>query len=79
MLLDLSLPRLNGMRVLGRLRDTPGMDEAPILVITRESDARFEAESSAQGVVKVLEKPVDACALRGYVFDLLPPAVSQPA
>ena len=55
--LDLSLPRLNGRRLLERLRTTPGMDHAPILVLTRDTQD-LEAPWDEWGVVKVLEKPV---------------------
>jgi CheY-like chemotaxis protein len=58
-LLDLNLPRRNGLEVLERLRQSPKLRDVPVIIIT-SSDTRHDRERTAQlGVVRYFRKPSD--------------------
>lgn len=56
-LLDLSMPRLDGYKVLHRIRTEPGMLHTPIVVLTGSSDPDVEAKVGKWDVSRVLRKP----------------------
>jgi CheY-like chemotaxis protein len=56
-LLDLGLPRLNGLNVISRLRKDLGLTEVPLVVITG-NDTQFETAVAA-GCDDYLLKPID--------------------
>jgi two-component system, LuxR family, response regulator FixJ len=62
LLLDYQLPGMNGLELLGRLRDF-GV-EMPAILITGRCDRQLRHRAAAAGVVGVLEKPfADECLL----------------
>jgi len=77
LLLDYCMPGIDGLSLLAELRKREC--HAPAILVSACLNEDVAHQARMLGVAKVLEKPVDACALRSYVFDLLPPAVSQPA
>lgn len=69
--LDLGLPRMDGMKVLHNLRMTPGIRPVPVIVVTgTESEALLE-KVRRWGVSDVLRKPVSPRALLAVVVDAL--------
>ena len=60
-LLDLSMPEMDGEQVLAQLRATPELDAIPVIIISSEQ-ARAEA-CLAKGAIAHLVKPVRAAAL----------------
>lgn len=59
-LLDLTMPRLDGFGVLERLRGTELMSSIPVLVISGETSAESERRCLDYGVVDFIHKPFDA-------------------
>jgi CheY-like chemotaxis protein len=55
-LLDMMLPRLNGMMVLRILRSTPTTHEIPVIVLSREMNQRDIAEAERLGMSHYFQK-----------------------
>jgi len=73
-LLDLGLPRMNGLNVIRRLRKEPGLSEVPLVVITGY-DQHFETAVAA-GCDDYLLKPIDFDRLDG-ILDYYVPTMTR--
>lgn len=62
MLLDLNMPRLDGLGVLATVRQTPELRHLPIVVITTASDPDTHDAATALGANAVVTKPRSAAA-----------------
>ena len=58
-LLDLKLPRIDGLEVLRRLRQDPRTALLPIVVLTSSNEERDLVESYRLGANSYIRKPVD--------------------
>ncbi len=58
-LLDLRLPKINGLQVLERLRAHPRTELLPIVILTTSIEERDLVESYKLGVNSYIRKPVD--------------------
>ena len=58
-LLDLKLPRVDGLEVLRRARAEPSLRHVPIVVLTTSREERDVVESYRLGVNSYIVKPVD--------------------
>jgi two-component system response regulator len=58
-LLDLNLPRINGLEVLQRLREEPRTKLLPIVILTSSNEERDLIEGYRLGVNSYVRKPVD--------------------
>jgi two-component system response regulator len=58
-LLDLNLPRINGLEVLQRLREEPRTRLLPIVILTSSNEERDLIEGYRLGVNSYVRKPVD--------------------
>ena len=59
MLLDISLPRLNGLRVLEILRADPRTNLLPIVILTSSDEDRDRLKSYENGANGFVRKPLD--------------------
>lgn len=58
-LLDLKLPRVDGLEVLRRVREEPSLRFVPIVVLTTSREERDLVESYSLGVNSYIVKPID--------------------
>ena len=58
-LLDLQLPRLNGLGVIHRLRQNPKLETVPIVIVTGQDPERYRSSAIAEGCDDFLIKPID--------------------
>jgi chemosensory pili system protein ChpA (sensor histidine kinase/response regulator) len=65
MLLDLRMPRMNGLELLDRLREEQKLDGIPVVVLT--GDGLAGRQAIASGARGVLVKPIDPEDLREVV------------
>ena len=61
-LLDLNMPRMNGLEFLQALRADPELSATPVVVLTTSNDDRDRVQSYAHHVAGYLVKPVTSPA-----------------
>jgi CheY-like chemotaxis protein len=58
-LLDLQLPRINGLEVLQRIRSNPQIGLIPVVILTTSNEQQDLIESYSLGCNSYIRKPVD--------------------
>jgi CheY-like chemotaxis protein len=61
-LLDLNMPRMNGLEFLRAIRSDPDLSSTPVVVLTTSNDDRDRVQSYAHHVAGYLLKPVTSPA-----------------
>lgn len=80
LLLDILMPKLNGLEVIQRIREDRSLDNMAIVVVTATFDeASVERAVRAQGVTALLSKPVEARRLLDVVGACMPWSVAEQA
>jgi CheY-like chemotaxis protein len=60
-LLDLKLPKVNGLEVLSNIKNHPNLRRIPVIVLTSSSDTSDITRAYDLGVNSYIIKPVDLC------------------
>lgn len=68
---DLYMPQLNGIELVGRLRDAGHTADLPIILLTSEIDAQQEMNARLAGVSLLMNKPFQPEQLAGLVRQVL--------
>jgi CheY-like chemotaxis protein len=71
-LMDLSLPLIDGLAATRRIRSLPGLDKVPIIAVSAHDTADFHSEALAAGCNAYITKPIDYPELEEIVSRLLP-------
>lgn len=69
-LLDLKLPKVDGMQVLKQVKNDPRTRTIPVVIMTSSKEERDLVESYGSGVNSYIQKPVDFEQFRGTVKTL---------
>ena len=56
---DINMPRMDGITLVGKLRENPKFRSTPILILTTESDQSKKAAGKAAGATGWIVKPFD--------------------
>ncbi len=70
-LLDLKLPKINGMEVIKLLKSDDKTKYIPVVVFTSSNEARDRMESYKLGVNSYLVKPLDADQFAKQIRDIM--------
>ena len=69
--LDVTMPGVDGYEAVRRIREDHGMTDVPIVLLTAHTQDEDEAHGYAQGIVAYLTKPFDPDALVRTVRDAI--------
>ena len=69
-LMDLSLPIIDGLAATRRIRQLPNLATVPIIAVSAHDTADFHAEALAAGCDAYITKPVDYTELEDLISDL---------
>lgn len=70
-LMDLSLPLIDGLTATRRIRSLPGLNKVPIVAVSAHDTADFHSEALAAGCNAYITKPIDYPELEEIVNRLL--------
>ncbi|CDM66616.1 response regulator [Pyrinomonas methylaliphatogenes] len=72
-LMDLSLPVIDGLEATRQMRQQPDLQRIPIIAVSAHDVRDFQAEALAAGCDYYIAKPVDFDQLESLLQRLLPP------
>jgi CheY-like chemotaxis protein len=70
-LMDLSLPLIDGLAATRRIRSLPGLGRVPIVAVSAHDTADFHNEALSAGCDAYITKPIDYPQLEDIVSSLL--------
>jgi two-component system, chemotaxis family, chemotaxis protein CheY len=70
-MLDMQMPRLNGLEFLRQLRSTGFFAQIPVLLVSGNNDATENAQVFDLGIVDFVQKPFNPVSLRDKVTAIL--------
>ncbi len=71
-LMDISLPGLDGLGAVKRIRENPGMKDKVIVAVTAHQETDYRAKALAAGCNAYVTKPIDFDWLNDLLKNLLP-------
>jgi CheY-like chemotaxis protein len=77
-LMDLSLPRLDGWEATRRLRQLAATERTPIIAVTGHAGREHREKAQAAGCDAYLLKPIERAKLLKLVLQYLPPQPEEP-
>ncbi|MGH7142580.1 MAG: response regulator [Planctomycetota bacterium] len=69
-MLDLKLPKVDGLEVLQRIRSNPQTELLPVVILTSSNEQRDIVEGYSLGANSYVRKPVESNAFRNAVQQL---------
>ncbi|PYS50712.1 MAG: hypothetical protein DMF68_06370 [Acidobacteria bacterium] len=76
-LMDLSLPQLDGLAATRRIRQHPELSNVPIVAVSAHDTADFHADALSAGCNDYVTKPIDFDQLEALLARLLPKGSGQ--
>src|SRR5262249_44696500 len=70
-LMDLSLPIIDGLAATRRIRSLPDFKNVPIIAVSAHDSADFHSEALAAGCNSYITKPIDFGELEVLITELL--------
>jgi CheY-like chemotaxis protein len=70
-ILDIAMPRLDGILACGRIRQLPGYATTPIVMLTSNQTGRARDRAACSGATMFIEKPFDNASLMFALSGLL--------
>jgi CheY-like chemotaxis protein len=70
-LMDLSLPFIDGLAATRRIRSLPGLNKVPIVAVSAHDTADFHQEALAAGCDAYLTKPIDFSELEEVMHRMM--------
>ena len=67
-LLDISLPFMNGIEILEKMRETTLNKEVKVIVVSALGMEKYKKEAKELGVKEYLEKPIDLKILKSKIM-----------
>ena len=71
-ILDIGMPRLDGIQACVQIRELPGYASTPIVMLTFDDTARAQSEASRAGATMFLAKPFGSATLMLALSRFLP-------
>jgi CheY-like chemotaxis protein len=70
-LMDLTLPLMDGFEAAKQIRKTDGLDKVPIIAVTAHQETDFRSGAKASGFDAYVTKPIDIRWLKDLIGGLL--------
>ena len=67
---DMNMPVMDGMELVGKVRNTPGYEDIPVIMVTTESEASQQDLASKTGVTAFVTKPFKPETLKEQIQEL---------
>jgi CheY-like chemotaxis protein len=68
---DMNMPVMDGMELVSKLRNTPGFEDKPIIMVTTESESSQRDLAAKTGVTAFITKPFTPEQLRAKIAELV--------
>ncbi|MBI9081784.1 MAG: HEAT repeat domain-containing protein [Pseudodesulfovibrio sp.] len=68
---DMNMPVMDGMELVGKIRNTPGYEDTPIIMVTTESEAPQQAMAEKAGVTAFITKPFKPETLKAKIMEVI--------
>jgi len=68
---DMNMPVMDGMELVGKVRNTPGFEDTPIIMVTTESEASQQNMAEKVGVTAFITKPFKPEDLKAKITELV--------